>query len=315
MPAHEVTIPSTFPLQGTLNIPHHSSDLLPAILFLHGSGPIDRNSDAPGLPINLFKQLAEHAARIGFASLRYDKRGIGASGGDYHAAGMYDLVDDAVAAVRFLKNQPGIDPERIYVLGHSEGAILAPQLFEREAVKGLLLLSGIAESLKVTVARQNDMAFTELAKMSGWKGFLIRLFKVADKGRKDSDKTVAKLTNSTTDTIRIKGVKVNAKWFREHYAYDICNTLPHVSCPTLVVTGSKDIQVLPEHAETIASLVSGPSEWHLIPDLHHLLRKDAGEPSMLGLKATYKKAVQLPIDKELLDLINDWLQRQERAES
>lgn len=311
MPAQDVTIQSKFPLQGTITLPHSGDEKFPAVLFIHGSGPIDRNSDAKGLPINAFKQFAEHCARIGFASLRYDKRGVGGSGGSFVEAGMYDLVDDAVAAVQFLKQQPQIDPERIYILGHSEGAILAPQVFEREPVKGLILLSGIAESLKATVDRQNEMVFEELGKMTGFKGFLIRLLGVANKARKDSVKSFNKMMNSTTDTIRLKGIKVNAKWFREHYNYDVSASLPNVTCPTLVITGAKDIQVPPDHAEKIASLVTGPAEWHVVPDLVHILRKTNSEPTMLGLKKDYGQAVKLPIDQELVSLVSHWLQTQE----
>ncbi|TCP52345.1 hypothetical protein EV586_11121 [Tumebacillus sp. BK434] len=310
MQAQDVTVPSAFPLQGTLTLPHSGGEKFPAVLFLHGSGPIDRNSDAKGLPINAFKQFAEQFARIGFASLRYDKRGVGKSGGSFVETGMYDLIDDAVAAVKFLKQQPQIDPERIYLLGHSEGAILAPQVLEREPVTGLILLSGVAESLKATVDRQNEMVITELDKLTGFKGFLIRLLGVANKVRKDSVKTYHKLTSSTTDTIRIKGIKVNAKWFREHYAYDVSTSLANVTCPTLVITGSKDIQVLPAHAEAIAALVQGPAEWHVIQGLTHMLRKTDVEPTMLGLKKDYAQAVRQPIDQELVSLVNNWLQAQ-----
>lgn len=311
MPAQDVTIQSAFPLGGTFTLPHDGDQKFPAVLFLHGSGPIDRNSDAKGMPINAFKQFAEHFARLGFATLRYDKRGVGQSGGSFVETGMYDLVDDAVAAVKFLKNQPQIDPERIYVLGHSEGAILAPQVFEREHFKGMILLSGVAESLKLTVDRQNEMLFDELGKMTGFKGFLIRLLGVANKARKDSVKSFGKMMSSTTDTIRLKGIKVNAKWFREHYNYDVSTTLPNVTCPTLVITGAKDIQVPPDHAEKIASLVTGPAEWHVIPDLVHILRKVDNVPTMLGLKSDYGKAVKLPIDQELVGLVTNWLQAQE----
>ncbi len=310
----DVTIASTYPLLGTLTLPATGAGKHPAVLFLHGSGPIDRNSDAKGMPLGVFKLLAEQFGKNGFASLRYDKRGIGASGGDYHATGMYDLVDDAVEAVRFLKTQPDIDPDRIFLVGHSEGAILAPQVFEREPVAGLVLLAGIAESLRTTVDRQNEVAFKELGEMTGLKGLLIRLLRVVPLARKSNQKMFAKILASTADTIRLKGAKVNAKWFREHYQYDVRDTLAKVTCPTIAITGSKDIQVLPEQAQQIAEATAGPSEWHIIEDLTHILRKEPGRATLLSLKTSYKRLSQLPIDAELTELVLTWLRKQAAAD-
>ena len=67
------------------------------VLFLHGSGPMDRDQNGAGAALNVFNILAEDVAGAGFASLRYDKRGVGASGGNYARVRQADLVADAAA--------------------------------------------------------------------------------------------------------------------------------------------------------------------------------------------------------------------------
>ena len=76
--------------------------------------------------------------------MRYDKRGVGASEGDFWTAGLSDNVDDAAAAVACLRSQPGVDPERVYVCGHSEGATISIRLAgAHEPIAGAILLAGV----------------------------------------------------------------------------------------------------------------------------------------------------------------------------
>jgi uncharacterized protein len=83
----EVTIPGQFPLAATLTIPEGSSGKYPLVVMVHGSGPTDRDSNAKGMPMNIFKELSEVVASEEFASIRYDKRGVGASKGDFYETG------------------------------------------------------------------------------------------------------------------------------------------------------------------------------------------------------------------------------------
>ncbi|SEL02238.1 Serine aminopeptidase, S33 [Blastococcus sp. DSM 46786] len=96
------------------------------MLLASGSGPIDRDSN-------------HRRARFDVASLRYDKRGVGGSPGDWRAAGLHDNVDDLGAALDALRARPEVDPARVLLAGHSEGAILAAALAARGApVAGLV---------------------------------------------------------------------------------------------------------------------------------------------------------------------------------
>ncbi|MFG1860768.1 alpha/beta hydrolase family protein [Microbispora bryophytorum] len=114
-------------LAGTLTLPDGDGPF-PAVLLVPGSGPVDRDSDHRRLPLGVTRQLAEAFAAAGIASLRYDKRGVGASTGGFLAAGFRDNMDDAGAALAALRERPEIDSGRVALTGHSEGALIAANL-------------------------------------------------------------------------------------------------------------------------------------------------------------------------------------------
>src|SRR5690606_16996051 len=119
--------------------------------------------------------------------------------------------------------------------------------------------------------------------------------------------------DETTDSvIRVKGQKLPAKWMREHFEYNVVNDLEDITCPVLAVTGSKDVQVPPEHAKKLADGVSGDGEYYVIEDMNHLLRKQEEPANLATLKKVYKKSLKKPIDQELIDTIVTWLDKQVR---
>ena len=100
-----------------------NTQLHPAIVFLVGSGP---NSTHTGLYAHFVRENLEQLfLQHGVALLYFDKRGVGLSEGRWHRTDLYERADDARAAVQFLRQQPGIDPERIGVVGHSQGGSVA----------------------------------------------------------------------------------------------------------------------------------------------------------------------------------------------
>ncbi|MBP1154520.1 MULTISPECIES: alpha/beta hydrolase [unclassified Paenibacillus] len=304
-----VTVRGKYDLEGTLTTPAQEAGKRPAILIIPGTGISDRDGNMKQLRMNIYKELAESISRLGFITLRYDKRGTHASGGSYVEAGFWDLVDDAEACVKYLESRADVDSERVLVLGHSEGAIIAPALNARHPLGGMILLAGMAEPGKEGFPKQSQRAIQELESMKGLKGSLLRLFRIPQMAQKQTVKTFAKILGSTGDTIRIQGKKINAKWFREHDAYNVLDDLEKVFCPVLAITGSKDLQVEPEHARVIAETVQGPSEWHIIPDMTHILKKTNDELTMLTLLKSYKKMTGEPFDHEMMGLIARWLER------
>ena len=304
----EVVIQATYPLSGTLTIPADSSPAFPAILIISGSGKGDRNGNLKKMKMNIYKDLADFLTLKGFVTLRYDKRGTSKSGGNFLETGLTDLIDDAVECIKFLRSHPKVDNNKIIILGHSEGALIAPAVFKKISVSGLILLAGAAEPSKELLPRQNELAYAELNRKTGIKGWLIRTFKITEKARKQNSKIINKIIHSDKAVMRLKGVKLNAKWLREIYAYNVCEYLAEVTCPVLAITGEKDIQVPPEHAKLMAEMVKGEAEWHTIPDMNHIFRKYEGQHTMLGLLKEYKTQINQPIDKELLDRLSTWLQ-------
>ena len=91
---------------------------------------MDRDEVVAGIPI--FAQLAGALAKQGFVVLRYDKRGVGQSGGRSERATLQDYADDLTAAVKWLAKRKDIDPRRIAVAGHSEGGAVAMLAAARE---------------------------------------------------------------------------------------------------------------------------------------------------------------------------------------
>lgn len=299
-------------LAGTLSVPR-SGGARGAVVILPGSGPVDRDGNSRRLRTNLYRDLARFVSARGFIALRYDKRGVGRSEGERLEPGLWDRVDDARAAVAYLRARLAALPIRprsdcpIVLLGHSEGCIIATALNARVPVDGLLLLSGPCESLAETSPRQVDRALEELGRLTGLVGLIVRVLHLVERQRRRSKAIVSKLLATDRPWIRVSGVKINAKWIREHYAYDLARDLPEVHCPTLAITGEKDVQVLPEHARKIAESVSGPAAWHVVPGMTHLLRRTDEPVRMLSLLKLYRRQCREPIDAELLDRIGAWL--------
>ncbi|MEV6641504.1 alpha/beta hydrolase [Amycolatopsis sp. NPDC051371] len=112
---HEVTFSSAeVVLAGSLVVPDRRAPV-PGVVMVGGSGPSDRNNDT------FFPPIRRGLVEAGFAVLSYDKRGVGASSGDWLAGTIGDFAVDAVAALDFLRCQPGVQAETTGLFGHSEG--------------------------------------------------------------------------------------------------------------------------------------------------------------------------------------------------
>ncbi len=289
-------------LKGTLALPSGEGPF-PGVLLVSGSGQVDRDENHKSLRLNVFPEIARHLAEHGIATLRYDKRGVGASEGDFWTTGFYDNVSDASSALGFLQEQDVIFPGRAFVCGHSEGALIATRLAAEGAdVAGIVLLSGTAQPGELVIKWQAGKVVKGMRGPMKWMIKLLRIDVI-----KAQQKQIDKIRRSSRDWYRTQIIaKVNAKWMREFLAYDPSEDLPRIPVPVLAITGSKDIQVDPQDLRRMSELVRENFEWHEVTDVSHILRSEEGEPSV----STYKKQARKPVDARVLQLISDWLTRQ-----
>jgi hypothetical protein len=311
-----VEVPATVPaadrdLAATLTLPAGDGPF-PAAVLVGGSGPIDRDSNAPRMPLGVLRDVAHALVRSGVASLRYDKRGVGGSTrrrdgsiGDWREVGLFDNADDVTSALTALAARPEVDADRLLLVGHSEGAVLvaraaaarsesAPQL------AGVVLLSASAQRGDAVLRWQAEVIVPTLPRAVR---AVLRLLRV-DVVRK----VVAnheRLRRTTTDVARIGLQKLNARWFREYLDHDPRPDLARLDVPVLAVTGSADLQVDPADLAEIERIVPGPVTTWTAPGLSHVLRRARGAGSL----ADYKRQIREPVDAELLDRVATWAAR------
>jgi pimeloyl-ACP methyl ester carboxylesterase len=313
-------------LRGTVTVPagdeaglpsaERSGDgTLPGALLLVGSGPLDRDSNMKRQKLNITADLAAELAKAGVVTLRFDKRGAGASDGDFHATGFVDNIDDAELALAHLRAQPTVDADRVIVIGHSAGALIATEVARREqdrnaasaaidgesaSLAGIVLLAGAARNGR-------DVLTWQAAALSGSLPVPIRVLLrlLRTDLSKMQAKRLDKLARSTADSTRMQGVKINARWFREFMAFDPSVPLNGLTVPVLALTGEADVQVPPQDVAVMESLVAGPFEGGVLDDLSHLFRPDPDRRGVRGYRASIKE----PLDVAVVDRLIDWLGR------
>jgi pimeloyl-ACP methyl ester carboxylesterase len=285
-------------LAGTLTLPA-STGPHPAVLLLHGSGRLDRDANAGRLRMAHGAPLAAALAKNGIATLRYDRRGVGATPGDWRATGFTDNRRDGAAALRALAGRPGIRANAVGVVGHSEGALHAMSLGALPEVAAVVLLAGFARPGEDALRRQAGMIARDLPAFArpALRAFAVR--------------QLARIKTTSTDVTRVAGMPVNARWLRELLAHDPRADLANIRVPVLAITGGKDVQVEPADLDEIRRLVPGEVEIHRIADLTHLLRRDPGRPSV----RSYPRQLRRPVDTDLLARVADWLARRLRETS
>ncbi|MBO0837156.1 MAG: alpha/beta hydrolase [Actinobacteria bacterium] len=278
-------------------------DPVAAALLITGSGQTDHNSDArlPGgrkLRAGITQAVAEalDAARV--CTLRFDKRGVGASGGDYLKAGMDQRAADARAARDWLAAKTEGLP--LLAIGHSEGTYYAGQLAADGQAAGAVLLSGSIRPGGEVLTWQTAQLAERLPTTTK---LILRLMRT-DVVRAQQ-KNQAKIMASAADVLRVQGTRVNARWVRDFVTYDPAPVLARITVPVLAITGAHDLQVPPEDVAAMGRLVRGPFEGHMVPDLSHLLRPD---PDSLGPRG-YRQQTRQPVSPVVLQLITTWLDR------
>jgi len=267
-----------------------------AALLVTGSGRINRDSDMRGLRLGVTRAVAEALADAQVSTLRYDKRGVGASGGDYLRTGMDQRFADARAGLGWLADHaPGLP---LLLVGHSEGTLYAARLAGEDGVAGVVLLSGPARPGSAVLTWQTEQLATRLP----WAAKVFIRVTRTDVVRTQR-RRMGRIRASRADVMRVQGVRINARWIRDFAAYDPAPALARITVPVLAITGGQDLQVPPEDVEAVGRLVGGPFEGHVPEGISHLLRPD---PQGTGPRG-YRRAVRQPVGPEVLGLVTDWV--------
>lgn len=322
-----------FDLAGTLTLPDTvKGKTYPAVVLISGSGAQDRDETILGH--KPFAVIADHLTKKGFAVLRYDDRGTAGSGGSRATATTADYADDTRAAVEYLKTNAFINKNKIGLIGHSEGGMIAPMVAaSSKDIQYIVLLAGPGIPCIDLLAEQNVAIF----KANGMNpasadayGPMFKSLTAAIIQAKDTAEAFSKgaklveewnVSPEIKETFRVvtaadKAAYVKSMveelyhpWFRYFLSYKPAPVLQQLSCAVLALNGSKDIQVLPASnlAGIEASLKKSRSknyEVKEIPQLNHLFQtcRQCTLAEYGELEESFSPAA--------LEVIGSWLQKQ-----
>ncbi|MBA6371456.1 alpha/beta fold hydrolase [Colwellia sp. BRX8-4] len=299
-------------LSGTLTVPKCDAPP-PCVIMVHGSGAQDRDGNISGFNTQIFKYISDFLAEQGIASFRYDKRGCGKSEGNFNIAGLSEMVEDACAAIDFISEQTdAVDSKGIYLLGHSEGAVLAPEIASKKHnLAGILMLCASLRSFEEDGVKNAEIFNRDLNKMTGIKGKLARLFLYSKTPLETMIKLRRKVEKTKANRIWVSFSRVSTKFYRETFNYDVKSFLKNTEHPILAIGGSKDFQCHPDDTLLIPSISSSQSDVHIIENMDHMLRVQTEESSILS----YASSCNEPIVKEVNEIICSWIIKQKDNKS
>ena len=262
-----------YPLDGLLTLPDGSAGPFPAVVMVHGSGPSSK--DEKVLKLTPFKDLAEGLAKRGIASLRYDKRTFvygRKMAKQKDITVREETIDDAAAALDLLRSDRRIDPERIYILGHSMGAMLAPRIdAEWGGAKGLIMMAGTPYRLEDIVLRQLQQAKYGGSLLGKISGTQYKKYEKLFDG-------LYQLSDEEAKTKKFAG-SMSLYYFKEMGRKTASDYLLENEKPALILQGGKDFQVIEEtDLKAFREQLAGRpnTEFKVYPTLNHCFVESRG---------------------------------------
>jgi len=256
-------------LAGTLTLPPGDARV-PALLLIPGSGPQDRNEEIMGH--KPFLVIADHLTRAGYAVLRVDDRGVGGSTGSDALATYDDLLGDVLAGVALLRAQPRVDPDRVGLLGHSQGGYLAPP-------------AAVAGDVDGAHALVRERVLSEVERL-----------------QPDQRPDAA----SVEQVVAVQQAHATSPSFVAFLTFDPQPHLRSLTVPTLALFGELDAQVPPDQSEgpmreALVTAGNPDATGITFPGLNHLM-----QPAITGSPNEYA-LIETTIAPVVLETITDWL--------
>ena len=313
-----------FNLAGTLTLPEKGGPF-PVAILVTGSGPQNRDEELLGH--KPFLVLSDYLTRQGIAVLRYDDRGVAASGGEFKTATTLGFATDAEAALSFLQTRKDIDITKIGIIGHSEGGISAPIVASRHReLAFVVLMAGpgltgeqillLQSELIARAEKGDEKTIASNLSLSADMYKVIR--KTADNAKAEkklrdlitaTDKKNARDTSyhKQSEAAISEEIKtLTSPWFRCFLTLDPQDYLTKVKCPLLAINGSLDLQVPPKEnlaAIERAMIFGGNVDYTVeeLPDLNHLFQHaTTGSP-------TEYSTIEETISPSAMELMARWV--------
>ena len=314
-------------IAGTLTLPPGDGKV-PAALLISGSGALNRDLELAGH--KPFQVLADHLTRLGVAVLRVDDRGVGGSTGSTWQSTSRNKAADVLAGVRFLRAHDRIDPERVGLIGISEGGLVAPLALNRVppgTVAFAVLLAGpgvpggdLLRQQFRRIAAANGAPTEMIEELAALQDRALRIIggemppaeaeaalrEVVREQLAASPET-AQLSGEALESTVSATVESNlSPWFRFFIRYDPRPALGGLAVPTLALFGGKDTQVdADQNQSAMEAAFAGSSNTNItvrrFPEMNHLFQT-AGT----GSPAEYAQ-IEETMAPEVLDTISGWI--------
>ena len=297
---------SRFPLKGMLTLPDGDGPF-PAVVLVHGSG--SSNMDEKVGKLTPFKDIALGLADRGIAAVRYDKRSYA------HGLKMVldrktvitareETIDDALLAASLLRSDSRIDPDRVFLLGHSMGGMLAPRIeCSGGDFRGLILLAGTPRRMEEVLADQIRQI------MAAQPAFVQKLGAKKTEGLLGSFEGLYDMTDDEARAKKLGG-GTTLYYFKEMGQPTVEQWLEKTHKPMLVMQGEKDVQVKADVDFALYRSLLGDREnvtFRLYPGLNHCF-----VPARFDTIADAKKEFtpERHMGPQVLDDLADWILKQ-----
>jgi dienelactone hydrolase len=284
-----VTTSSGHALAGTFTKPIGVTGRVPVAISITGSGPQDRDEYISAIRggYRLFRQLADTLGRRGIAMLRMDDRGVGESGGSFTGSTSRDFATDIRAAIAYLRTRSDVDSRRLFLIGHSEGGMIAPMVAVNEPqLAGIVLMAGTGRTGREIMAFQQSYALDHDTTLTPAK------------------RTAAKAAFPAT----LDSAIAADPWLAFFATHDPVATAKRVKVPVLILQGADDQQVIAAEAPLLAKAFRDGGNrdvtLQVFPELNHFfIRQPGGAPSGYTTLPTNLASA------EVLGVAADWIVR------